>query len=103
MTANRHVDRRSTLTEAVDPRSGAIRVRGTVTAGGARALGNTVETLRRGGHARVVLHLGDAEHVDEDGLAVLHTLRERIREEGGTLHIFGEPCSDVAPPESTSA
>lgn len=98
--ARRDPDRaagRPTLTQAVAPRTGAIRVRGTVTAAGARLVSDTVEALRRGGHRRVVLHLAGAEKIDDDGLAVLHSCRERIAAEGGALHLFGEP--DDAPAE----
>lgn len=79
------------------PRTGVIRVRGTITADGARSLGDTVEALRREGHQRVVLHLAGADRIDDDGLAVLHDCRVRIEAEGGALHIFGEPGSDGAP------
>ena len=79
------------LTQSVAPRTGVITVRGTVTAAGAHLVSDTVETLRRGGLRRVALHLHGAERIDADGLAVLHDCRERIRAEGGALHIVGEP------------
>ena len=81
----------ASLTQSVAPRTGVITVRGTVTAAGAHLVSDTVETLRREGLRRVALHLDGAERIDDDGLAVLHGCQERIRAEGGALHIVGEP------------
>ncbi len=81
----RHVDRGPAMTETVDSRRGAVRVSGHLTVQGADLLRGTVEQLRRGGHARVLLDLRDVRAVDDAGLHVLGEVQRALAADGGQL------------------
>ena len=78
-------DGHPSMTEVVDPRRGSVRVSGDLTVQGADLLRGTVECLRRGGHARVLLDLGDVTTVDSAGLHELRALEREVADDGGQL------------------
>ncbi|WP_231486635.1 STAS domain-containing protein [Candidatus Blastococcus massiliensis] len=73
------------LSETIDLRIGLIRASGHLTAQGADLLRGTADSLREGGHRRVVLDLAGVQAADDDGLAVLRNLRTSFAEDGGEL------------------
>lgn len=73
------------LSETVDLRIGVIRASGHLTLQGADLLRGTADSLREGGHRRVVVDLGGVLGADDGGLDVLRSLRARYAEDGGEL------------------
>jgi anti-anti-sigma regulatory factor len=73
------------MTEVVDSRRGSVRVIGHLTVQGADLLRGTVESLCRGGHARVLLDLEDVRAVDLAGLHVLQDLERTMAADGSEL------------------
>jgi anti-anti-sigma regulatory factor len=73
------------LSETVDQRIGVIRAAGHLTALGADLLRGTADSLREGGHRRVVVDLAGVRAADDDGLAVLRSLRAGFAADGGEL------------------
>lgn len=73
------------LSETIDLRIGLITASGHLTAQGADLLRGTADSLREGGHRRVVLDLAGVRAADDDGLAVLHSLRASFAEDGDEL------------------
>lgn len=73
------------LSETVDLRIGLIRASGHLTALGADLLRGTADSLREGGHRRVVLDLAGVRAADDAGLDVLRRLRTDFAEDGGEL------------------
>ncbi len=73
------------LSETVDLRIGVIRASGHLTVQGADLLRGTADSLREGGHRRVVVDLAGVRAADDDGLDVLRTLRADFAEDGGEL------------------
>jgi anti-anti-sigma regulatory factor len=73
------------MTEIVDSRRGAVRVSGLLTLQGADLLRGAVETLHRGGHARVLLDLRDVRVADDAGLHVLRDVQRSLAADGGDL------------------
>ncbi len=73
------------LSETVDLRIGLIRASGHLTAQGADLLRGTADSLREGGHRRVVVDLAGVQGADDDGLDVLRSMRTRFAEDGGEL------------------
>ena len=73
------------MTAIVDSHRGAVRVSGHLTLQGADLLRGTVEQLRRGGHARVVLDLRDVRAADDAGLHVLCEVQRALAADGGQL------------------
>ncbi|SDF57375.1 STAS domain-containing protein [Blastococcus fimeti] len=73
------------LSETVDLRIGVIRASGHLTAQGADLLRGTADSLREGGHRRVVVDLAGVRGADDAGLDVLRSLRDRYAEDGGEL------------------
>ncbi|MDT0277318.1 STAS domain-containing protein [Blastococcus goldschmidtiae] len=73
------------LSETVDLRIGLIRASGHLTAQGADLLRGTADSLREGGHRRVVLDLAGVQAADDAGLDVLRRLRIDFAEDGGEL------------------
>lgn len=84
-------DGRSAMSEVVDSGRGSVRVSGHLTVQGADLLRGTVESLRRGGHARVLLDLEDVRAVDFAGLHVLQDLERTVAADGGELQLLGPP------------
>ncbi|WP_369255153.1 STAS domain-containing protein [Geodermatophilus amargosae] len=85
-------DRRAT-TEVVVSRRGSVRVSGHLTVQGADLLRGTVESLRRSGHARVLLDLADVRGADLAGLRVLRDLERTMAAGGGELRLLAPPTS----------
>jgi anti-anti-sigma factor len=75
-------------TEVVVSRRGSVRVSGHLTVQGADLLRGTVESLRRGGRARVVLDLAGVRAVDVAGLQVLRDLERTVAADGGELRLM---------------
>ena len=73
------------LSETVDLRIGVIRASGHLTAQGADLLRGTADSLREGGHRRVVVDLAGVQGADDDGLEMLRRLRIRCAEHGSEL------------------
>jgi anti-anti-sigma regulatory factor len=73
------------LSETVDLRIGVIRATGHLTVQGADLLRGTADSLREGGHRRVVLDLAGVQAADDGGLDVLRDLRADFAEDGGEL------------------
>ncbi len=73
------------LSETVDLRIGVIRASGHLTAQGADLLRGTADSLREGGHQRVVVDLAGVRAADDAGLDVLLSLRASYAEDGGEL------------------
>lgn len=73
------------LSETVDLRIGVIRASGHLSAQGADLLRGTADSLREGGHRRVVVDLAGVRGADDAGLDVLRSLRARYAEDGGEL------------------
>jgi anti-anti-sigma regulatory factor len=73
------------LSETIDLRIGLIRASGHLTAQGADLLRGTADSLREGGHRRVVLDLAGVQAADDDGLDVLRSLRTSFAEDGDEL------------------
>ncbi len=73
------------LSETVDVRIGVIRATGHLTALGADLLRGTADSLREGGHRRVVVDLAGVRAADDDGLDVLRSLRASFAEDGDEL------------------
>ena len=73
------------LSETVDLRIGVIRASGHLSAQGADLLRGTADSLREGGHRRVVVDLAGVQGADDAGLDVLRSLRARYAEDGGEL------------------
>ena len=73
------------LSETVDLRIGVIRATGHLSVQGADLLRGTADSLRDGGHRRVVVDLAGVRAADDDGLDVLRSLRARYAEDGGEL------------------
>ena len=80
------------MTEVVDAHRGSVRVSGDLTVQGADLLRGTVECLRRGGHAVVLLDLGGVRTADSAGLRDLHALRRSVAEDGGELLLLSPPA-----------
>lgn len=89
---------RSTMTEVVDMRRGAIRVSGHLSVQGADLLRATVETLRRDGHATVVLDLRELRDVDDAGRQELDDIRHSLAAHGGELVVVAPPAQLAARP-----
>jgi anti-anti-sigma regulatory factor len=68
-------DPTASLTEAIDPIAGTVRVSGHLTAQGADLLRGTVENLCRLGHSHVVLDMAGVHATDDAALPVLNSLR----------------------------
>ena len=90
-TAGALHDGRPAMTEVVDSRRGSVRVSGDLTAQGADLLRGTVECLRRGGHAVVLLDLGDVRTADSAGLHDLRALERAVAADGGELLLLSPP------------
>ncbi|WP_375335639.1 STAS domain-containing protein [Blastococcus sp. TML/C7B] len=73
------------LSETVDLRIGVIRASGHLSAQGADLLRGTADSLREGGHRRVVVDLAGVRGADDDGLDVLRSLRASFAADGGEL------------------
>jgi anti-anti-sigma regulatory factor len=73
------------LSETIDVHVGLIRASGHLTAQGADLLRGTADSLREGGHRRVVVDLAGVEAADDDGLAELQKLRSRFAADGDEL------------------
>lgn len=73
------------LSETVDLRIGVIRASGHLTVQGADLLRGTADSLREGGHRRVVVDLAGVRGADDGGLDVLRSLRASYAEDGGEL------------------
>lgn len=73
------------LSETVDVRIGVIRASGHLTVQGADLLRGTADSLREGGHRRVVVDLAGVRAADDDGLDLLRSLRASFAEDGGEL------------------
>ncbi|WP_249933172.1 STAS domain-containing protein [Blastococcus sp. CCUG 61487] len=73
------------MSETVDLRTGLIRASGHLTAQGADLLRGTADSLREGGHRRVVLDLAGIREADDAGVAELHSLRDRFAADGAEL------------------
>ncbi len=73
------------LSETVDLRIGVIRASGHLTIQGADLLRGTADSLREGGHRRVVVDLAGVRAADDDGLDVLRSLRASYAADGGEL------------------
>ncbi|UOX99739.1 STAS domain-containing protein [Blastococcus sp. PRF04-17] len=73
------------MTEVVDSSRGAVRVSGHLTVQGADLLRGTVETLRRGGHTRVLVDLQGVQAADAAGLHVLRDVERSLAAEGARL------------------
>ena len=73
------------LSETVDLRIGVIRATGHLSVQGADLLRGTADSLREGGHRRVVVDLAGVRAADDDGLDVLRRLRARYAADGGEL------------------
>jgi anti-anti-sigma regulatory factor len=73
------------LSETIDLHVGLIRASGHLTAQGADLLRGTADSLRDGGHRRVVLDLAGVLAADDDGLEELQKLRSRFAAEGDEL------------------
>ncbi len=73
------------LSETVDLRIGVIRANGHLSAQGADLLRGTANSLREGGHRRVVVDLAGVRGADDAGLDVLRSLRASYAEDGGEL------------------
>ncbi|SOC50087.1 hypothetical protein SAMN05660748_2826 [Blastococcus aggregatus] len=84
-------ERSPALTEVVDPLRGAVRVSGHLTVQGADLLRGTVECLRRSGHDRVLLDLGDVRSAESAGLHDLRDLEQSMADEGGELLLLATP------------
>jgi anti-anti-sigma regulatory factor len=80
------------LSETVDLRTGLIRARGHLTAQAADLLRGTADSLRGRGHARVVLDLRGVRNADDEGLAILRSLRRAFTLSGGELLIRHTPA-----------
>ena len=78
MTTARPTHRGPALTEAIDPVTGTVRVRGSLTPQGADLLRGTVENLRRLGHSRVVVDLSGVQDADEQTRRVLLDLLDGL-------------------------
>ena len=85
------------LAETVDARTGMIRASGHLTRQGADLLSGTADTLRMGGHSRVVLDLQDVRAADDAGLDVLRQLGRRVAATGDSLLIRHAPEGDRRP------
>jgi anti-anti-sigma regulatory factor len=81
-----------TFSEVVDGQLGSVRARGRLDRQAADMLGGTVEALRRGGHARIVLDLAGAYAVDDTGLHLIRSLQDRISATGGRLTVLDAPA-----------
>lgn len=75
------------LTEAVNLRTGTVRVTGDLTTTGARSLCGTVWGLHREGYEHVFLDLVGVGRADDDGRAVVEDLLRGISDAGGELHV----------------
>jgi anti-anti-sigma regulatory factor len=84
-------DGRSSMTEVVDARRGSVRVSGDLTVQGADLVRGTVECLRRGGHAVVLLDLGAVRTADSAGLHDLRALERAVAADGGKLLVLSAP------------
>ncbi|MGY1650247.1 STAS domain-containing protein [Geodermatophilus sp. SYSU D01119] len=84
---------RSTTTEVVNVRLGAVRVTGDLTAQGADLLRGTVETLVRDGHRRVLVDLRGVRSADSAGLLVLRDVEEALAADGAAL-VVQRPAAD---------
>jgi anti-anti-sigma regulatory factor len=73
------------LSETVDLRIGVIRASGHLSIQGADLLRGTADSLREGGHRRVVVDLAGVRAADDDGLDVLRRLRASYAADGGEL------------------
>lgn len=73
------------LSETVDLKIGVIRATGHLTALGADLLRGTADSLREGGHRRVVVDLAGVQAADDDGLDVLRSMQESFAEDGSEL------------------
>jgi anti-anti-sigma regulatory factor len=82
------------MSEVVDAARGAVRVSGHLTVQGADLLRGTVETLRRGGHRRVLVDLADVRVTDPEGLHVLRERERSLAAEGAQLLL--RPAGDWA-------
>ena len=90
------------LSEVVDPSRGSVRVSGHLTVQGADLLRGTVECLRRRGHDRVLLDLGDVHDADWAGLRDLRDLTQSVAEDGGELLLVGGPAVGVRVPHGSA-
>lgn len=79
------------LTETVNVRTGLIRASGRLTSQGADLLSGTADSLRGGGHDRVVLDLTDVRAADSAGLHILEELERSFAADGGTLIVRRAP------------
>ncbi|MGY1743722.1 MULTISPECIES: STAS domain-containing protein [unclassified Blastococcus] len=86
------LDGRPAMSEVVDPRRGSVRVSGDLTAQGADLVRGTVESLRRSGHAVVLLDLADVRTADTAGLHDLHALEQAVAADGGELVVIEPPA-----------
>jgi anti-anti-sigma regulatory factor len=83
------------LTETVNVRSGLIRASGRLTPQGADLLSGTADSLRDGGHRRVVLDLTDVRTADSAGLDILSELERSFAADGGQLIVRRAPGQAV--------
>lgn len=85
------------LTETVNIRDGLIRASGHLTSQGADLLSGTADSLRVGGHLRVVLDLAGVRAADAAGLDILDELERSFAAEGGQLVLrhLPQPCADA--------
>ncbi|MGX5654570.1 STAS domain-containing protein [Geodermatophilus nigrescens] len=83
---------RSSRTEVVVSRVGAIRVSGHLTAQGADLVRGTVESVRRTGSPCVVVDLAGVRAVDGAGLDALQTLRDTLSGRGTRLLLRNLPA-----------
>ena len=81
------------MSEVVDSLHGTVRVSGHLTVQGADLLRGTVETLRRGGHRRVLVDLQGVEAADAAGLHVLRDMQRSLAVDGGRLVV--EPAAGL--------
>jgi anti-anti-sigma regulatory factor len=79
------------LTETVSVRDGLIRASGHLTTQGADLLSGTADSLREGGHQRVVLDLTDVRAADSAGLDILDELERSFAQDGGKLIVRHAP------------
>ncbi len=80
------------FTEFVDTRRGAVRAQGHLTVQAADLLSGAVRALHDGGHARVLLDLGDLQGADDAGLLMIEDLRTTVTARGGSLVVLHPPA-----------